>query len=169
MRSGLIYKVWAVLNRIGQYRRPMVVLTILGFAVVGASYVLGLWFWMCVGLYVGQWLGRHRKSLRETRSEDWANPVKWLSVVYAEVMGWIMPVHVLEQMSLRIWDGECRTCVKGGACTVCGCDMKKVLVPWETCSGGNWGEIIEREKLYRQVRAEFPVRVSVVYEKEDQK
>ncbi|HQU94665.1 MAG TPA: hypothetical protein PLU58_06380 [Saprospiraceae bacterium] len=106
------------------------------------------------------------KQLRGTRFRDWVNPLKWGSVLFAVFTKWLFPMHILEQILLRVYDVECRKCVLRGSCIHCGCDMSKVYTPFDSCSEGNWGPMIEDEGKYKRMRDEYPVDITVRYLKE---
>jgi len=44
--------------------------------------------------------------------------------------------------------------------------MSKVYTPFDSCSEGNWGPMIEDEGKYKRMRDEYPVDITVRYLKE---
>lgn len=134
-------------------------------AFFGLWKLLGLWFWIGIGLYLGQYVLRHWKKLRATKWRDWVNPLKWISVLYATVMRWMFPDHVVEQLIIRMYNSECRECVLGNECKHCHCEMSKVYVPWEECSLHEWGRMIMSKKKYKEYRDDIPVEITVIFPK----
>lgn len=132
----------------------------------GAWKVFGMWFILAICLYVAYYAATHREELARTQWEDYINPLKWGSVVYATFMKFLFPVHIVEQLVLRMYDKECRKCVKNGSCLHCGCDISKVYTPWDRCSEGYWGPMVEDAEEYKKIREEFPVEITVRYEKD---
>lgn len=152
------------------FRANMRVLVFLGlvlFANVGIEAVFGWRHYISFGggFMIYQVL-THFRSLINTRFIDWINPMKWGSVLYASFMKMLFPMHIVEQLILRMYDNECRKCMVNGSCLHCGCDMSKVYTPWDACSRGFWGPTIESEKEYREMRKEWPVEISITYPKE---
>lgn len=125
--------------------------------------VFGLWLW--IGILCTCWylLYKYRGEIRKTRIEDWVNPKKWWSVVYSWIMEALFPWHVLEQLFLRRYDEECRACVAKGSCVHCGCNMRKIYTPGDSCSNGNWGAMEMDAEKYRKIREAFPVRIEIKY------
>lgn len=150
-------------------RRVAFFLWMIMMTTYGMWKLFGQWFLIAVCLYVVYYAVKHRRLLAATRAEDWVNPAKWLSVLYASFMKMLFPIHIVEQLIIRMFDPECRKCMKQGFCTYCKCDMSKVYTPWDTCSEGNYPEMIEDETEYREMRKEFPVKIDVSYPKEEAK
>lgn len=86
--------------------------------------------------------------------------------MYASFMKMMFPLHIVEQLILRMYDMECRRCVRAGACLHCGCDISKVYTPWDRCTEGNWGPMIEDAERYKKMRDEFPVEITIRYTKQ---
>lgn len=95
------------------------------------------------------------------------NPVKWASFAYGYIFKTLLPKHVIEQLVLRYYDEDCKTScydAPGGKCKHCGCDaIAKASVPFESCSGGNWGPMIMSKEKYQKQREEFPVKIEIKY------
>ena len=148
-------------------RRVLVFLGLVLFAMYGAWKLFGLWFLTAMFLYIVIYVKMHLVELMNTRFIDWINPLKWGSVLYASFMKMLFPMHIVEQLILRMYDMECRKCMANGSCFHCGCDMSKVFTPWDVCSQGNWGPMIESEKEYEELRKEYPVEITVKYERQN--
>ena len=153
---------WFVTNK-----RMLIFIGLVTMAIVGMVSVFGRLFYFSVCMYVAWYVWKHRESLGDTRFIDWINPVKWASVLWATFAVEMYPFHIVEQMITRMFDKECRKCMENGSCLHCGCDMSKVYTPWDWCTKGNWGAMIESEKEYREMREEFPVEISVRYPREE--
>lgn len=136
-------------------------------AIVGMIHVFGRLFYFSVCMYVAWYAWKHREAMARTRLIDWINPVKWSSVLWASFQKMMFPLHIVEQLIIRMFDKECRRCMENGSCLHCGCDMSKVYTSWDWCSKGNWGPMVESEKEYREMREEFPVEITVRYPKEE--
>lgn len=95
------------------------------------------------------------------------NPIKWFSFAFGYIFKTLLPKHILEQLILRYYDPECKKdCydTPGGKCKYCGCDaIAKASVPFESCSGGNWGPMIINKKKYQEHRNQFPVTIIIKY------
>lgn len=149
-----------------KYKRIMVFVFLVVLAMLELWHVFGMLF-VFVGMgIVGWYCIMNWTALRITRFQDWINPLKWASVLYASFMKLMFPVHIVEQLILRMYDMECRKCVANGSCLYCGCDISKVYTPWDKCSEGNWGEMIEDKEEYRKLREEWPVEIRVRYLRE---
>jgi len=136
-------------------------------SIVGVYHILGLRLFTCFAItFCVYCVIVKNKQLRGTRFRDWVNPLKWGSVLFAVFTKWLFPMHILEQILLRVYDVECRKCVLRGSCIHCGCDMSKVYTPFDSCSEGNWGPMIEDEGKYKRMRDEYPVDITVRYLKE---
>lgn len=99
--------------------------------------------------------------------KDCLDPRKWFSYVLGNVMMTLLPPHILEQFVLRVFDKECRECVKNGKCYHCGCDMPaRAYDPFTDCSGGNWGPIVFNKSEYLKIREEYPVEIKIEYNNE---
>lgn len=156
-----------VMEWVNAHYRVVIFAAIMLLAFVGAWTLMKKWI-ILAALIVGSiYVYRHWKDLRRTRIEDWFNPIKWVSVLYGWFAKLIFPLHIVEQIILRMYDMECRKCVKQGTCIHCGCDISKVHVPWESCSNGNWGPFVESKKKYQEMRKEFPVEITINYPKEN--
>lgn len=145
-------------------RRVLIFLGLVLFANLGVMWVFG-WHRFVLGwcIYIAYYAITHRNSLSNIRIEDVINPLKWGSVLYASFMKMLFPMHIVEQLILRMYDMECRKCMANGSCFHCGCDMSKVFTPWDVCSQGNWGPMIEDKKEYEELRKEYPVEITVKY------
>lgn len=151
-----------------KYRRMVTIWAFIILAIIGAWWLLGKWLTIPAAVYISYYIYTHWKDLQQTRIQDWINPVKYLSVLYALFMELMFPLHIVEQIILRMYDMECRECVKRGSCKYCSCSMSKVFVPWEKCTNGNWNEMTESKADYQQMREEFPVEILIRYPKEEQ-
>lgn len=134
-----------------------------GWLVFGISYL----FLIPVVAYAFKKLWGMRKTIKNTKWKDWVNPFRWLQVLYADLLSSIFPPYILEQYMLRIFDEECKRCVKEGACFDCGCSTpEKMYLDGSSCSLENWGPIIENEEEYRKIREESPVEILINYKNE---
>lgn len=97
------------------------------------------------------------------------SPIKMFSVLIGFALSSLLPLHIFEQLVLRIYDKECRQeCLlgNGGKCIACGCNTKaKMFSPFEICSKFNWGSIIWSKKKYAKHRENFPIEITVNYKK----
>lgn len=155
-----------VLAWVDKYARIAIFVALILSAIFGIWTLFKKWIFLAVLIAAPIYIARHWKDLRRTRVEDWFNPIRWMSAAYGWFFKLMFPVHIVEQLILRMYDMECRKCVAEGACIHCGCDISKVYVPWDSCSQGNWGPLVESEKEYRKMREEFPVEISIYYPKE---
>lgn len=119
--------------------------------------------------FIGILLGAYYKSMYPERPIKWAhvfNPLKWVSVAISAFMFQLMPPHIVEQLCLRLYDKECKDCVKQGFCKDCGCAMpEKAFDPYAHCSLGNWGPMILSRKEYEKHREQFPIKINIDYVK----
>lgn len=137
-------------------------------AIVGLFALFG-WYWLIVlAAYVFLHFAGDITALKRIRFKDVINPRKWFSVFYSFFISKVFPLHILEQMVLRVYDNECRNCVKNGTCFSCGCDMSKVFSPYDECTEGNWGWLIFPEGDYLALREEYPVEISIKHIKEEE-
>jgi hypothetical protein len=99
------------------------------------------------------------------------SPIKMFSVLIGFVFSLLLPLHIFEQLVLRLYDKQCRIeCLLGneGKCTACGCNTKaKMFSPFEICSRFNWGAMIWSKKKYAKHRENFPIEITVNYKKRD--
>lgn len=151
-----------IIKWVRENRRILIFLFLLLMAIVGMIHVFGRLFYLAVTVYASWYVVKHR-----TRWRDWINPLKWGSVLWATFTKFMFPLHIVEQLIIRMYDKECRDCVANGSCHHCGCDMSKVYTPWDWCSKGNWGAMVESEREYKEIRKEFPVEISVNYPREE--
>jgi len=154
------------MRKIIQSKRVSAFLIVILFTCYGMWKLFGMWFVLAICLYIAYYAATHRKELARTRWQDYINPLKWGSVLYASFMKFLFPMHIVEQLVLRMYDTECRKCVANGSCLGCGCDISKVYTPWDRCSEGNWGPMIDCVEEYARIREEFPVEITVRYEKD---
>lgn len=133
---------------------------------------MGLIIWVLVVL-AGLYLFGVLTCLLSTRNNKEVDkgkcfkPLSWLSYALGYVIKRFVPLHVFEQIVLRIYDEECSRCVADGKCFDCGCDMPaKAYVPYESCSRGNWGPIIWGKKEYKELRKTYPVKIKIEYANE---
>lgn len=152
--------------KILQSRRVAAFLIVILFTCYGMWKLFGSWFFLAVCAYVVYYSIHHKSELANTRLQDYINPLKWGSVLYATFMKLLFPMHIVHQLILRMYDMECRACVREGSCIHCGCDISKVYTPWDRCSAGNWGPMVEDAEEYRKMREEFPVEITIKYTKE---
>lgn len=150
-----------------KYRRVVIFLLLIVLSTYGAWMMFGRLFILAVCLYVAHYVWKHRRELANTKLEDWVNPLKWGSVLFASFTKLLFPIHIIEQLILRMYDNECHKCMLNGSCFHCGCDMSKVYTPWDVCSRGFWGRMIESKKEYAEVRKEFPVKILITYPMEE--
>ena len=101
---------------------------------------------------------------------DTLNPFKWMSVVYGFALSVIMPKHVFYQYAARIFDANCKPCIRLGACMGglnkeegeegCGCHTySKMLSPWEKDYSNNWDKIIRSRKKFLEHIKEYPIEI----------
>lgn len=147
-------------------KRVTIFLTLIAFSLLGLWYVFGRLFLLVGCLYAAWHVWKHRKELENIRFQDVINPLKWGSVLFASFMKMMFPLHIVEQLILRMYDMQCRKCVAKGSCEHCGCDIAKVYTPWDVCSDGNWGVMVENKREYEKIREEFPVEIIIRYTKE---
>lgn len=151
-----------------RYKRVIIFWLFIGFACYGAWNLAGKWSLLGLWGYVVWYAIVHWSELKNIRGQDMINPLKWGSVVFASFMKMMFPLHIVEQLILRMYDMECRKCVAAGSCMHCGCSIEKVYTPWDKCSDGNWGPMVEDAEVYRKMREEFPVEVSIWYPREEE-
>lgn len=149
-------------------RRVLLFTFIIVMAAYGTWMVFGRLLILSLCLYIAYYAATHRSELARTRFQDYINPLKWGSVLFASFMKMLFPLHIVEQLILRMYDMECRKCVANGSCFHCGCDISKVYTPWDVCSRGFWGQMVESLKEYKRIRQEWPVEISVRYPREEE-
>lgn len=147
--------------------RVLKFLAVIFLSAYGAWKIFGWLFIWTVLLYGAYYVYKHRGELARTKLEDWINPVKWGSVLFAMFTKMLFPMHIMHQLVLRMFDKECSKCMANGSCFHCGCDMSKVYVPWEVCSRGFWWRMYENAKKYWKLREEWPVEISIRYPREE--
>ena len=77
--------------------------------------------------------------------------------------------HELEQISVRMSNLECRTCLKAGTCHHCGCtspDLFYDRTNW--CSGQHWGAMVG-ERLWERHKETYQIEIDPDYMKEIRK
>jgi hypothetical protein len=146
-----------------EYRRLIVFMAIIALSVYGAWVLFGKLLILAVCAFAIWYARKYREDLAKTEWQDWINPVKWASVLFASFTKMLFPQHIVEQLILRMYDKECIRCTRAGTCFACGCDSSKMYVPWEECFNGNWGGMFESAKEYRAHRSEFPVQIDVIH------
>jgi len=140
-------------------------------------------------IYVPRWICYNKvqdlksQGFKEFDSEDCKNPNKLFSVFVGVLFSRLVPMHVMdqlvykayscpkvpwyikpwmhifEQLVVRLYNDQCRRCVKEGRCFLgfnelgqpigCGCDMPaKAFSPYESCSEGNWGPMVMSRSEY---------------------
>lgn len=156
-------KIKNILDWVRDNKRVLVFLFLIITCVYGIWMIFGRLFILAVCLYIAYYVYAHRGELANTRLEDWINPIKWGSVLFAFFMEMMFPMHIVEQLILRMYDNECNKCMQNGSCLHCGCDMSKVFVPWEVCSRGFWWKMVESAKEYKKIRKEWPVIIDIKY------
>lgn len=105
-----------------------------------------------------------REAAKVGADVDCNDPKKWASFLFGIVIEKIIPPHVFEQFVLRVYDDDCKSCIKAGNCTTCGCKAyAKMMVPWEKDSRSNWSQIIWSKEKYKAWRDQFPATVTVTY------
>jgi len=113
------------------------------------------------------WL--RRQGLKGISYAECFSPIKMFSVLVGFTLSSLLPLHIFEQLVLRIYDSNCRVeCLlgNGGKCVSCGCNTKaKMFSPFEICSNFNWGAIIWNRKKYYKHRENFPIEIIVNYKK----
>ncbi len=148
-------------------KRLIIFLAVEVLTIVGLFTLIGKLLFLALVLGIGYYLVTNYKTLKNTKAEDWFNPMKYASVAYAFFMKLLFPMHIVEQLILRMYDMQCRQCAREGTCFNCKCDASKMYVPWEWCSLDNWGPMVEDADEYREMRKEFPAVITVRYPKEE--
>lgn len=95
------------------------------------------------------------------------NPLVHFSVAIGMTLA-LIPLHIWEQIFIRIYGDECRDCFISRTCQhggQCGCDTRaKALSPFESCSKSkdkNFGPIVWSRKKYEKIREDSPVKLLV--------
>lgn len=118
------------------------------------------------------------KSLRKQGYDgipniDCFNPKKLFSFIIGFIFYYLDPLYLIEQLVLRFYSECSDECfnTENEQCPNenCGCNIKmKAWSPFETCGHKNkrWGKIIFSRKKYKELRLNYPVKISIDYEKE---
>lgn len=143
------------------------------------TYMIINILWICGIIYAvgaisalsyNAWL--RSEGLKGIPYSECFNPIKMLSVLVGFTLSALLPLHIFEQLVIRIYDKECRQeCLlgNGGKCIACGCNTKaKMFSPFEECSKFNWGAIIWSKRKYIKHRKNFPIQIDINYLKRDE-
>ena len=116
----------------------------------------------------------YRNKQKGLKGISWVscfNPIKFFNVAIGLLFKLILPLHVFEQLVLRIYDEDCKVCLDEGKCVggsacgeecACGCDtVAKMYSPLESDSGENWGPIIWNKNKYEELRKEYPIEIII--------
>lgn len=99
---------------------------------------------------------------------DLINPYRWYLFVKGMIIGRFLQMHIIEQLLIRLYDDECRTCVSNGKCHHCGCHMpEKAWNLEDECTNGNWGPVMNKEdwQEYKSQYIDY-IDVKITYKKD---
>ena len=128
--------------------------------------LLGLYLLGCVtALGYNYWI--KDQGAKGIEWKQCLNPIKHLSVFVGFALYFIIPPHINEQITTRLYDDYCRpNCLlsESGRCDSCGCKVAaQMYSPFEEDSRNNWGKLILSKKKYEEFRKEYPVKIAVTY------
>lgn len=99
------------------------------------------------------------------------SPLKHFSFIVGFLISRI-PMYVIDQYVLRIYDPVCKNCIRSGICTDgqgnkgCGCNpYAKACSPFETCSFYFWGPIIFNKKKAEEHLKNLNHKIIIEYAK----
>lgn len=103
---------------------------------------------------------------------DIVSPTRWKFVsifLLKKVLRWLEPGDHLyiepfeiEQLAMRFFDDECKTCVAKGECIACGCHTVGRMNGWDdSCSKGNWGPMLSKDNWEHYVD-QFGIEFKIV-------
>lgn len=106
-------------------------------------------------------------DLSKIKWYEYFNPLLWYAFIVGTIKAKLTAQpHVFEQYIYRMYAfDECRTCLKEGACTFCGCTTPDVmLVKSKVCAGGHWGAM-KNKKDWEEFKKKFGIQFKVEFTK----